>query len=101
MRVLIGVLAVAGVALLITGCASDFDRCSGYGYSPGSDGFAACMQSVDISRRNAMAGAGAALMAPPPQPTYAPISPPMPSVRPMNTVCQPLVPNTYCTTRPY
>lgn len=49
-------LAAAGVALL-TGCMSvterryaDESRCAGYGFRPGSDAFAKCLQNIDLDR---------------------------------------------------
>ena len=51
-------LLAAGLVLLLEACASDADfrhadeaACTSYGFTPGSDGFAACLQREALARR--------------------------------------------------
>lgn len=51
------ILLAAGAVALLTGCMSvaerryvDEGRCAGYGFRPGSDAFAKCLQNIDLDR---------------------------------------------------
>ena len=50
-------LTLAALALALGGCVSSADRrandvarCQSYGFRPGSDAFAACLQNIDLDR---------------------------------------------------
>jgi hypothetical protein len=42
------------IALLLAGCASDQQVCSNFGFTPGTDGFANCMQNRYAQRQAAI-----------------------------------------------
>ncbi len=53
-----GILAVTGIALLVSGCmtaqelrAADEARCRSYGFRPRTDAFAECLLKLDLFRR--------------------------------------------------
>jgi hypothetical protein len=55
---LAGILAVTGLALLVSGCmtaqelrAADEARCRSYGFRPRTDAFAECLMKLDLFRR--------------------------------------------------
>lgn len=55
---LIRLAALAAIALFLAGCqtaaemrANDENKCRSYGFRPGTDAFAECLQRIDLDRR--------------------------------------------------
>jgi hypothetical protein len=91
---------VISAFVLLAGCASPGEReaaaCHSYGFTPGTDAFANCMQQADMQRRQ-MLGNYLMMRAaqPAPQVQYVPMPVPPPPVR-MQTTCTTIGNSTYC-----
>jgi hypothetical protein len=58
------IVAACSLALMLASCASrppvaaiDDDKCKNYGFAPGSDAYAQCRMSLDVSRQQACSAA--------------------------------------------
>jgi len=93
------ILPLLAVLSFVAGCADpgqgDAGRCASYGWTPGTDGFAQCMQSADTQRR-AILGNYLMMRAaqPPPQVPFYPMQVQQP-VR-LQTTCQRVGDSTFC-----
>ena len=76
-------LLLTATTLLLTGCAGFQERCANYGFTPGTNDFANCIQRLDDNSRRAWAAMGNYRIQPLPQaqpiqpyfsPTYTPRS---------------------------
>lgn len=57
MCLLVRLLGLASLSLVLAGCVSPVERryadegqCRSYGFRPGTDAFAACLQNIDLER---------------------------------------------------
>ena len=61
-------ITLLGTTLLLTGCAGFQETCSNYGFTPGTNDFANCMQRLDDDNRRAWSAMGNYRIQPLPQP---------------------------------
>lgn len=78
------VVAASGLALLLSGCVTDQEKCNRYGYASGTSEFLQCMNMVGSQRQ----AASQSLMAVGTQLMIAGQAPPPPAIQPP-IVCTP------------
>ena len=90
---LLGVLAIGGC---VSPAERDANACRSYGWTPGTDGFAQCMQSVDMQRRQLL---NSYLLTHAAQPAPYQVPYPSPQIQQpvrLQTTCQRIGAFTYC-----